>query len=198
MVFVAFQVSKCFIPIAPISRKLAYVTGFNKLQKSEILSVVPNTNGGLFSKEKSLMSRANGFRFGKNIYRWQIFGKSHSSKIGRSFLARHVSIFDFYYGKVYFKKGKNYSKRNRYGYYGFSLDNDEDGIFFYDIDKISPAYTCGLRNKDKLVSINGNKITNLSYNSFKSLFRRENYSDLEIEILRGGIAQTVIVKPKWL
>ncbi len=136
--------------------------------ESEIFSDVVKNKGSKTSKtfvqtvtgtQQNREVRIDNLSIGQLEYQAPIFGDGNESRLGLSFLSRHIVTFDFPNSKIYFKKGKEFDKIDETDMSGLHILRTLDKTIVYAVDEDSPAQKAGIKANDIILKF-GNKGAN--------------------------------------
>jgi C-terminal processing protease CtpA/Prc len=101
--------------------------------------------------------------------------------------------WDTYLGWAGYRLATSRQSRRRIGVHATSAPGE--GVRVASVDESSPAESAGLRRGDRIVALNGSRITGGS-NSIADLIERSEARKVLLEIERDGSPMTIEVKPR--
>jgi membrane-associated protease RseP (regulator of RpoE activity) len=122
------------------------------------------------------------------------------ANIGLSILERFTPIFDYTHKKLILEKNEKFLSAFTFNKSGIILNPKKEGdyILIADIIPSSPAQENGLQKGDKIISINGKKISALSSEIIDDFIRGKASDTLEIVLLRNEKEIKVTLKMRDL
>lgn len=122
---------------------------------------------------------------------------SRNGTIGGELLSRFNVVFDYFSSNLYLKKGSLYNK-------GFEHDMSGMNIIAYGKDlkelKVSavrvdsPAFQAGIRQGDRIETINGYSLESLRFSDFSTLLRMKPGKKIVVKYVRDGEVQKTSFK----
>ncbi len=136
-------------------------------------------------------TRIEEFSVGLLKYQDLIFSESKESRLGLSFLTRHIVTFDFPNSKIYFKKGKMFNKTEEEDMSGLHLYKISDETVAYSVDEGSPAYRAGIRANDVILKIGNDDVNLFDMWDIRELLRSGNRRKIMMVIKHGNDVKEV-------
>ncbi|MHC4584016.1 MAG: aspartyl protease family protein [Planctomycetota bacterium] len=159
-----------------IFRKILTDTG------SKTSKVLVQTASGI---QKLRETRIEDLSVGSLKYQNLIFSESKGSRLGLSFLTRHIVTFDFPNSRIYFKKGKTFNKNEEEDMSGLHLYRTSDETVVYSVDKGSPAHKAGIKTDDVILKIGDNDVKAYDMWDIREVLRSCNRCKIMMVIKRG-------------
>jgi len=116
--------------------------------------------------------------------------------IGLEYISKFNIIIDYHRENIYLKPNNSFSNSFEFPLSGIGLEEQKDGLFISSISRPSGAYDQGLREGQKLVSING--IEGRSRSFYKKLLKNEGEEVTIIVKLENEELKTVKITLKRL
>ena len=110
--------------------------------------------------------------------------------IGGGLMSRFHTIFDYANGKLYIKKNRTYKKPFEFNLSGLIVKATGVYLREFEVDNVRPnsaAEEAGLKQGDKIISINGTKVSDLSLDELLGKLNNKENRRIRLEIRRLGV-----------
>jgi TPR repeat protein len=143
--------------------------------------------------EQEKMTRLAKLQVGTNFYTNLIVlcAPGLPSRLGASFVRRHVLTVDYPNQVLYLKPGKAFAKPEDTDMSGLSLVRKDGKTLASRVDQDSPAFRAGVRENDKIVSINGQMAASMKLRTVRNLLATGPGDKITLEIERTGQRMTI-------
>lgn len=151
----------------------------NQIRTSRVMA---QTAGGMIH---SRVARIASFSIGTFNYKNLIFEEGNFSRLGLSFLSRHIVTIDFPNSKIYLKKGKRFNKKDEIDMTGLHLLYIADQMVVHSVDMDSPADKAGIQAGDVVLKVNGKNVSEYQSWELGQLRRAGDKKKITMTIKRG-------------
>ena len=117
----------------------------------------------------------------------EVGSNKETGSIGMGVLSRFDVIFDYSGSKMYLKRNKNFSNTFEYDLSGLKIDSNPDNPDIFEVSHLinnSPASKAGINVGDRILSIQGEKLTNENSNRLLGSFLRKAGRKIRVQIQR--------------
>ena len=121
--------------------------------------------------------------------------------IGGGLMTRFHTIFDYAKGKLYIKKSRGYRKSFEFNLSGLIVKATGVYLREYEVDNVRPnsaAETAGLKAGDKITSINGTRVSDLTLDELLGKLNDKENRRIRLQVRRLGVLMTFNFKLKRL
>lgn len=145
----------------------------------------------VFSIQQLREVRIKGLSVGPLKYRDLIFTEGSESRLGLSFLSRHIVTFDFPNSKIYFREGNKFNRIDETDMSGLHLCRISDETVAYSVDEDSPAHKAGIKANDVILKIGDDDVNLYNMWDIRELLRSGNRHKIMMVIKRGNDVKEV-------
>lgn len=124
-------------------------------------------------------------------YKDLIFSEGNSSRLGLSFLSRHMVTFDFPGNKIYLKKGKQFRKTDEANMSGLHIILVSGKVVVYAVDENSPARKAGIKAQDVIQKVSGKDANVFDICHIRRLLKAGDQHKITITIKRDNDVKEV-------
>ncbi|MCK5611887.1 PDZ domain-containing protein, partial [Candidatus Pacearchaeota archaeon] len=138
--------------------------------------------------------RIEGLSVGLLKYQGLIFTEGtegSESRLGLSFLSRHIVTFDFPNSKIYFREGNKFNKTDETDMSGLHLRRISNKTIIYSVDESSPAHKAGIKANDVVLKIGDDDVNLCDMWDIRELLRLGNRREIIMVIKRGNDVKEV-------
>ena len=126
-----------------------------------------------------------GFNY-TNLHATYIQNPDDPSHLGLGFFRRHNVTFDFANRMLYLQRGQNFSTPDKEDMSGLHLLRDGEVTIVYSVDENSPAFARGIKAKDIIESVNGQKTSLLTINAIRLILQSRDGDKVTLQVRRGN------------
>jgi predicted aspartyl protease len=130
--------------------------------------------------------RIDSFSIGPLKYQGLVFGQGNMSRLGLSFLSRHVVTFDFPDNSIYLKAGKEFDKTDEIDMSGLHLLRTSNETVVHSVDEGSPAKKAGIQADDVIIRINNKGSDAYEMWEVRRLLKSKDGDKITMTIKSGG------------
>ncbi|WP_298418608.1 aspartyl protease family protein [uncultured Kordia sp.] len=116
---------------------------------------------------------------------------AYTGILGVKIINRFNTILDYKAKKIYFKPNKTYANEFEFPLSGISIEKEAEKIQISNVIEDSEAFTKGVRKGDELVSIDGEKISDIKL--YRELLKQKNKKVALVLKDKNGSAKTIII-----
>jgi predicted aspartyl protease len=120
-----------------------------------------------------------------NLHATFIHNPSDPSHLGLNFFRRHKVTFDFANQVLYLEPGQQFSTPDKEDMSGLHLLRDDAVTIVYSVDEKSPAFDCGIKPKDIIESVNGQKTSLLKIYAIRLILQSHEGDKVIVQVRRG-------------
>lgn len=131
-------------------------------------------------------ARIDRFSIGSFEYQDLIFGEGIFSRLGLSFLSRHLVTLDFQNNRIYLKKGSDFKKIDETDMSGLHLIRISNKTIVHSVDEDSPAQKAGIESKDVILKIGDKDVNEYEMWELRDLKRSGDKRKIAMTIKRGN------------
>ncbi len=175
----------------------ANATGFLEIKMfDKVLTDTAPKTSSVFTQTLSGIRRCreiriDGLSIGPLKYHDLIITEGSESRLGFSFLSRHVVTFDFPSSKIYFREGNKFYRTDEMDMSGLHLSWISDEIVAYLVDEGSPAHKAGIKANDVILKIGDKNVKSYDIWDIRELLRSGNKHRITMVIKRGNDVKEV-------
>lgn len=164
---------------------------FNKILADKELRTSSVLTQTLSGTNRCREFRIEDLSVGSLKYRDLIFTESGESRLGLSFLSRHMVTFDFPNGKIYLREGDKFNRVEQTDMSGLHLYRISNETVAYSVDEGSPAQKAGIKDNDVILKINDDDVDQHDIRDIRELLRSTDRRKILMVIRRGNDAKEV-------
>ena len=120
-----------------------------------------------------------------NLHATYIQNPNDPCHLGLGFFRRHNVTFDFANRMLYLEPGQRFSTPDKEDMSGLHLLRDGETTIVYSVDENSPAFDCGIKSKDFIESVNGQKASLLKINAIRLILQSHDGDKVTLQVRRG-------------
>ncbi len=143
-------------------------------------------------------ARIRELEVGGRSYRGLILDSGKECMLGRQFLARHISIFDFPSARLYLKPGRRMAARDGFDMSGVAVVGPKEKLEVLDLVKDGPGEKAGLFKGDVIRGVEGLDDAAFDVYELRRMFRADAGRKVVLRVSRDGKPKTIsfVLKPK--
>jgi hypothetical protein len=112
-------------------------------------------------------------------------GSTLPSRLGQAFIRRHLLGIDFPNRTLYLAPGRHFADLARPNVSGLYPAKTVGKIVVYSVEEGSPAFRAGIRQDDRIISINGLEASSLRLNAFRQMLEAKPGTKIGVVVRRG-------------
>lgn len=120
-----------------------------------------------------------------NLHATYILNPDDPSHLGLGFFRRHNVTFDFANRVLYLEPGKDFSIPDKEDMSGLHLLREGEMTIVYSVDENSPAFAHGIKPKDFIESVNGQKASSLPIKAIRLILQSRDGDKVTLQVRRG-------------
>lgn len=170
---------------------------FKRIVSDEKLPTVEQPFLTLGGTQHIRQTRLDLFQIKAFQYEKLVVGESPDmSRIGTTFLCRHVVTFDFPRKTLYLKKGKLFGFVEEVDMSGLTIASEPRAFRVYFVNETSPAYEAGVKANDIILRVNGRDAADYGLSELRKLLHSGDGKEINMTIRRGSLDKQITFRLK--